>query len=1307
MKHRLSVLRLSGASLALATAAIAASAGLAMPATALAADSSVGSITYYKSGSDMPHPVLKTYTDCGTLINDVRSWATTSDVTKVVVSLDADWNTNSYGCIKIPDGSNVELNLNGHMINRGLANMSFDGSVDGDVIKVGKNATLTVNGGDDTTKHMGSLLGESIFWISDGVGRDAIEGGLITGGASSNNDKSGGGITTTGANAKLYLNDVTIAGNVSDTFEGGGGNGGGICVRGANSTLTLDGATVIYNRSQGYGGGLYINGNDSAVTLKGNSIIRNNSADEDGGGIYHDGKRGTVTIKEKSDINSNIAAEDGGGIYDNYNGTTYTISDSQVSFNQAQGQYSFWRNTRGNGGGICLNDDSDLKLTNGAKIWYNTSVRGGGVFADDDGIEVSLESGSSIRNNTATDYGGGVYFRDECTLTLSNSTIYHNNAFCGGGVMLSSLALFTDTDSVIDLKDNSKIYDNSASGSGGGIYVDSNVRLDPTVTSSDGTGMITNNSAKDGGAIYVGTMTTIKGLNIKNNTSQRGGAVYTSSSLVIEGKNVIEDNYVGDKKANLCITDYASLREGKNAPSTDSSIGICFDDNCDDDERIAYDQESLVKLAAYPCRALHTDDPSESIEIDGDDLNRSKSPSKFTLSVYGADDALTEKAVAYNGKVELKSADYAKSCCTLVSWTVVGVDGTTSIVPQDGVASFTMPAGNVTVRANYSSVLSSVQLNLSDGASWSDLGSDASTAEVSSLRLIAADGSSYGLTTTSDIRKVLKVTNVKAASTEAGKTATYTIELDNAVLKGYGLTYNAASFEGASVEARATFGTASDSKADTVSASAERIVLEAGVTYLTPEDAVTINAVNVNKANTDAKPFDTVVEEAEQAVGSDGIQTKQVIKRIKIKTPDEPGWTFSSWLNLPDSAEVDPTDNSVTLDADDAKAKLLALYEPLVSAIAISVDEPKVGEKFPTTINSCLMAGANERDLTKYVQSAVKVNWTLADGMPAGDTVQADTIYKVKLHAENVENSYIFGADDSVYTTVNGAKVYSTEYDAGSKTGNIVYYVKTGEDTSFDYAIDNMPTLTVASADAIADSLPASAYYVLKNGVVKTADVTWDTSSIDTGAQIVILSVNGVFKDEAGDEHSVTQSVVVSDEAAPIEATYSIDKAIWNYSKGGCAPYITVKVGDKTLAKDAGYTVSYANNDKVGIATVTVTGAGDYIGIGTREFTYKIIPAKVKVKAVKSAAKHKVKVSWKSHKAQTTGFEVRYAASKAKVKAGKGTTVKVKKAFKTAKVIKGLKSNKKTYVQVRSYTKAADGVTYYSKWSKVKAVKVK
>ena len=170
-------------------------------------------------------------------------------------------------------------------------------------------------------------------------------------------------------------------------------------------------------------------------------------------------------------------------------------------------------------------------------------------------------------------------------------------------------------------------------------------------------------------------------------------------------------------------------------------------------------------------------------------------------------------------------------------------------------------------------------------------------------------------------------------------------------------------------------------------------------------------------------------------------------------------------------------------------------------------------------------------------------------------------------------------------------------------------------------------------------------------------------------------------------------------------ASIAIPTASYAYTGKRIRPVPVVTLGEDQLAAGIDYTVSYSANKRVGTATATITGAGQYAGTVSKAF--KIVPAKVKGVTAKAAGKGKVKVSWAKHKAQTTGFEIRYGTSKAKVKAGKGVkTAKAKGAAKKAVTLKGLKSGKRIYVQVRAY-KVVDGKTYRSAWSKVASVKVK
>ena len=73
-----------------------------------------------------------------------------------------------------------------------------------------------------------------------------------------------------------------------------------------------------------------------------------------------------------------------------------------------------------------------------------------------------------------------------------------------------------------------------------------------------------------------------------------------------------------------------------------------------------------------------------------------------------------------------------------------------------------------------------------------------------------------------------------------------------------------------------------------------------------------------------------------------------------------------------------------------------------------------------------------------------------------------------------------------------------------------------------------------------------------------------------------------------------------------------------SYTGSAIKPTPTVRLGGTTLKRGTDYTLSYANNTKVGTATVTVTGKGSYTG--TKKVTFKIVRAGLSKATVASIA---------------------------------------------------------------------------------------
>ncbi len=88
-----------------------------------------------------------------------------------------------------------------------------------------------------------------------------------------------------------------------------------------------------------------------------------------------------------------------------------------------------------------------------------------------------------------------------------------------------------------------------------------------------------------------------------------------------------------------------------------------------------------------------------------------------------------------------------------------------------------------------------------------------------------------------------------------------------------------------------------------------------------------------------------------------------------------------------------------------------------------------------------------------------------------------------------------------------------------------------------------------------------------------------------------------------------------------------------------------------------------------------------------------------------TAGKKSITLKWKKQTAKgIKGYEIQYSTDK-KFKKNVNTE-SINKAKTTSKTIKKLKSNKKYYVKIRTFSKKGKE-KIYSKWSKVKKIKVK
>jgi len=240
--------------------------------------------------------------------------------------------------------------------------------------------------------------------------------------------------------SRLFLEDSEVADNITIPFSAAynPGEGGGIHIE-DNATATLTRSRVLRNIANTGGG---INAYRARYDIV-DSIIDGNQARARTDGGITGGQGGGVNAMSSNPAPStgpvsivnltrslvrNNAGVTGGGIVvtgDVNLRATLSVVGSVVDKNQAQNQ----------GGGILVSHAA-LTATNSMIIRNSVSSASGAVGG---GIDITTYSsasisGSTIANNTADQFGGGIFMNDGVnTLNMSSSNVYANTAGQRGG----------------------------------------------------------------------------------------------------------------------------------------------------------------------------------------------------------------------------------------------------------------------------------------------------------------------------------------------------------------------------------------------------------------------------------------------------------------------------------------------------------------------------------------------------------------------------------------------------------------------------------------------------------------------------------------------------------------------------------------------------------------------------------------------------------------------------------------------------------------------------------------------------------
>ena len=479
------------------------------------------------------------------------------------------------------EASPIVLNLNGFIINRGLAVAQANGSVikiedgaltikDSSAAPDGTNGTGTITGGNSVESGGGIRMeNDSFLTLESGN----IIGNFVTG-------AYGGGVyVTTGCT--FTMEGGNIASNQTDQSDG---QGGGV---GASNGIFIINGGIITGNTAGKGGGVSI-GNYGGFTMTGGTISGNTTY-QNGGGVYVSSTGnftlGSLSAESSPVISGNIKTGNStNNVYlDNTSHKTLFITGKLIktkepgnigiSMATAEVFTDGWSNSDLLESTFFFSDDGSYKIeldsgecklvNNNSEVKYEVlESTSSGTFAE--AVDAVNESGGTIILLKDIDGNNAVFGADSANshpITFTGGTeaspiILDLNGFtinrgldaaqANGSVIKMSGGVLTIRDSSVS--STGTITGGNSNTNGGGIFIENNGSL--TLENGSITG---NKALGDGGGVYFssnGTFTMSGGIiqsNVASNGSNNGnggGVCLNGGTFTMSGTATIKNNSV-------------------------------------------------------------------------------------------------------------------------------------------------------------------------------------------------------------------------------------------------------------------------------------------------------------------------------------------------------------------------------------------------------------------------------------------------------------------------------------------------------------------------------------------------------------------------------------------------------------------------------------------------------------------------------------------------------------------------------------------------------------------------------------------
>ena len=233
-----------------------------------------------------------------------------------------------------------------------------------------------------------------------------------------------------------------------------------------------------------------------------------------------------------------------------------------------------------------------------------------------------------------------------------------------------------------------------------------------------------------------------------------------------------------------------------------------------------------------------------------------------------------------------------------------------------------------------------------------------------------------------------------------------------------------------------------------------------------------------------------------------------------------------------------------------------------------------VVKTFTITAKSMTSATVSEISAQTYTGSAIKPTITVKDGTKA---------------------------------LVNGTD-YTVAYSNNTKAGTATVKIK----GKGNYTGTITKTFTIKAKSMTSATVSAISAQTYKGSAIKpTITVKDGTKTLANGTDYTVAYSNNTkvgtatVKITGSGNYTGTITKTFTIKAKSMTSATVSTISAQTYKGSAIKPTITVKDGTKTLANGTDYTVAYSNNTKVGTATITIKGKGNYSGSITKTFTIK------------------------------------------------------------------------------------------------------